>query len=1321
MSLLGYFLLLTAALCCTAAPASDGSCLRPERRESEELTGDWEKDSFPPGTTATYQCRPGYSRLGTIKIVCLEGRWQDVGRRGQCRKKSCGHPGDIPFGSFQLTEGESFVFGAIVEYSCDDGYQMVSKEKTRQCTANGWSNYPPHCEVRNCPPVEAEANVNVLSTSYDEEYSVGQVVRFECKDPNLKLEGASEIYCTSEGGWNLEPPKCVVIRCRPPTIDNGKVNEPKKGVYNNNDAIQITCNEGFSPRTSRDIKCTKDGWTPNPSCEEIFCSAYSSVTNGKLVGTKPSYKYGEEIKVECDDGYVLQTEPDKLRKCTSNGWSPSPVCVSKTCDRPYINHGSMYYNYNFPRRLGTSVDYRCERNYLSHQREYWGRIYCTDLGWNPEPKCSRQCANYKANVENADLINPQYDYMDGEKVQFRCKSTFQTPDVKTDGERTCLPNGEFTPAKCSRFCKAPELPDGKFRPIKNVFDLREVLQYECNKGFMTESRKLSSSASCLDRGWSEEPRCIPITCKQGHVSYNDGDVIKYTCPRGQRPESESGQCYYFGIHPPPKCLDITCTIPDTSNLILSPHQSSYQSGRRVSFSCKEGFVRDGSLESVCKKEGWNPPLPTCKEVKPQATDSPTDVNKNEEIKCTISEKANLIRKPTKLQYLQNDEVSLNCEEGFIRKGPKTTTCTANGWNPPLPTCDNEQEPLDPPTDDNKNQEKIIKCPHPYIPIHAEIKDRKEEYYTNDNVTMTCERGYKMNGSPVIRCIEGKWDTPPECIQLTQCRSQPKIDNGDITESSKKETYVTDDIVIFSCKRGFHLTGPEESMCVNGQWTAFPTCTENPCDAPPEVLHATVVDKKESFNHGERAKYECENGFRFSGTDSASCIMGRWTSPPNCVATSCPPPPKVKDSKIHGQSKQNYASGEKVTYICNPGFALERSLTGEVLCENTQWKNVPVCRKTGEQCDPPPVVQYGDTISFNKPFYKSGESVEYKCPEYYILKGNRVVRCLNGVWDEAPVCLEPCTAKEKEMKDNNIKLRWRPDPKLYSEHGDKIDFQCLNGYEAPPGTQMKITCEQGKLEYPKCFKAGFCVLDQPTMITRNIHYNVSTIVDNEQAITFQCIEGTIPETNLEAKCKSKMITYPKCTASKSCATPKIENAFLKTEPQDSYDSGSHIEFECKEDHVINGPINVKCENGQWTELPVCYRPCKISTADLTKSNIQLLPSDSNPDITHIHGTRFSVTCKSGFRRPNQAALGIECSDGKFRYPRCFSGKTCRIDQDELDENNLELDEVHDNEVYYEENESVHFQCKTGYYLKTRPIGKCSGETLIYPSCTAQSSV
>ncbi|XP_069824063.1 coagulation factor XIII B chain-like [Dendropsophus ebraccatus] len=551
--------------------------------------------------------------------------------------------------------------------------------------------------------------------------------------------------------------------------------------------------------------------------------------------------------------------------------------IGNKCGRPVLEHGYLLGSWfsGFHDQPGRTIRYECYSDYVSHDKSIWGSSTCTESGWNPEPKCSQFCS-YRANIfENAEPIDPQYVYLEGEKVRFQCKNDHQTPDGRIDGERTCLPDGDFTPVKCYKICKAPKLPDGKINPTKDRFEIGEILQYECNKGFMTESRNLIRTAQCLSEGWSEEPSCIPISCKYNRVSYKDGDVIQYTCPHEHKPESEFGQCYYYGWGPPP--------------------------------SCQEG-------------------------------------------------------KPVQTEVI-----------------------------------------------DNEKQEKRKKCPLPYHPIHAEIKDLKEAYYSNDDVTMTCDRGYKIHGSPVVRCIEGKWEQPPECIQLPLCKNPPRIENGDITESSKQDTYITSDTVTFGCTPGYHLSGPNQSTCLNGQWTALPTCTENPCSEPPEVTHATVIEEKKTFNHGEKATYKCENGFGFPGTDSASCVKGSWMNIPTCV--------------------------------------------------------------------------------------------------------------------------ELCTTMEKDMEENNIQLKGSMTKKVYSLHGEFIEFECKSGYEAPSVIEMNITCVHGKLNYPKCFNRGYCVLDKSAMITNNIYYNANSVLENGQRFRFQCNEGMIPKNNLEAKCEWRKINYPKCVTPK----------------------------------------------------------------------------------------------------------------------------------------------------------------------------------------------
>ncbi|XP_072276202.1 complement factor H [Pyxicephalus adspersus] len=332
MTLLGCLFVLIGVICCSAAPASEakpstGSCKAPPRFPDKELLGEWNTEYYDPGKRAQYNCRPGFIRLGSIQFVCSEGQWIPVGTSGQCKKKSCGHPGDIDFGTFELKKEEEFVFGAIVEYTCNDGYQMISKHRTRECTATGWSNHQPECEVRYCPPVQVDSNVNLLSTSYEEEYSVGQVIRFECKNAKQKLIGVSEIFCTSEGEWNEFPPTCEEISCRPPVINNGKVNNPRSR-YNDQETLDFSCNSGYKPSTSPQLTCTKNDWRPMPLCEEIVC--YPEFTkNGKVEYTKETYKEGETVALKCDEGYQIEHKPEELRICTAHGWSPSLKCISK--------------------------------------------------------------------------------------------------------------------------------------------------------------------------------------------------------------------------------------------------------------------------------------------------------------------------------------------------------------------------------------------------------------------------------------------------------------------------------------------------------------------------------------------------------------------------------------------------------------------------------------------------------------------------------------------------------------------------------------------------------------------------------------------------------------------------------------------------------------------------------------------------------------------------------------------------------------------------------------------------------------------------------
>ncbi|KAM4022041.1 coagulation factor XIII B chain-like isoform 4-T4 [Anomaloglossus baeobatrachus] len=552
-----------------------------------------------------------------------------------------------------------------------------------------------------------------------------------------------------------------------------------------------------------------------------------------------------------------------------------------------------------------------------------------------------------------------------------------------------------------------------------------------------------------------------------------------------------------------------------------------------------------------------------------------------------------------------------------------------------------------------------------------------------------------------------------------CQKPDNIKEAQLQGEWNEKTYPHGTVANYACLPGYTQDVLIKMACIEGLWWKIGKgqCTAEITCNPPNVVKGSVDAKKVVYKDGEEIDVNCDDGFvlQTEPDKPRKCTINGWEPVSTCVSKKCDKP-DIKNGYIYNGWYHRFPKnpGSFLEYRCNQNYLTpQKDYWERIECTNHGWSSEPKCLRIGDQCGAPPTVQFGDTIGIRKTSYKSNEYVEYKCPNFYLLKGEKIVRCLNGVWGEAPVCLEPCTAKEKNMDENNIQIRHRSDKKLYIVHGDTLEYACKPGYEAPPNTQMRFTCEHGKLGYPKCFRKGYCVLEQSTMLANNVHYNESTVLDNGQTIRFQCNDEMTPQRSLEATCTSGKLEYPKCTAARGCAAPEILNGRLKT-PKDSYDSGDYAEFECNDDYVKNSLKGPKCENGEWIDQPVCYSPCKVSSKALTDSNIHLLSSDI--DKSYTHGTELEVSCKTGYRRPNQPTFLIECNNGKFMYLRCFSGKTCRMDQDGLDINSLELDEVHNNEVYYGDGETITFKCKKGFlHPDPQPTGTCSKGELNYPRC------
>ncbi|XP_069823573.1 coagulation factor XIII B chain-like isoform X2 [Dendropsophus ebraccatus] len=647
----------------------------------------------------------------------------------------CGPPPDIRYGDIPSISKSVYRSGESVEYICLQYYTLNGNSVAR-CINGVWTNAPECLEP--CSVREKDMKENNLRVKWSPDSKLylphGDFLEFGCQS------GYEAPFGTEMRSYCL----------------HRKLNYPK---------------------------CFKRG----------FCELDQSAmfANNIHYSTSSIVDYGETIIFQCYEGTMAENNLEA--KCEL-GKITYPKCVpGKKCDIPTIKHGQMDHPYPYYYQIdpGRSLDYRCDKNYLSHQREYWGKIWCTDNGWNPEPKCSRQCSSIKAAFENADLINPQREYLEGETATFRCRYDYLTPNGRDNGERTCLPNGEFTPAKCSKICRAPELPNGKFIPKKDHFEFGEYLQYECNNGYMIKNRKLHSTAQCLSGGWSEMPSCIQIECTISDETnvlrspvkqtYRWQDQVSLSCEQGSIIKgSNIATCTPNGWNPPlPVCVEIECTISE--NFIWSPVKQIYREKDEVSLSCEQGFKIKGPSKTTCTANGWNPPLLLCVEIE-----------------CTISD--NFIRSPVKQIYREKDQVSLACKQGSKIEGSSTTTCNANGWNPPLPIC---------------------------IEIECTISDKtnlvrsplKQVYRGQEQVSLSCKQGSIIKGSNIATCTPNGWNPPlPVCVEI-ECTISENFKRTPV-----RQIYREKDQVSISCEQGFKIKGSSKTTCTANGWNPpLPIC------------------------------------------------------------------------------------------------------------------------------------------------------------------------------------------------------------------------------------------------------------------------------------------------------------------------------------------------------------------------------------------------------------------------------------------------------------------------------------------------------------------
>ncbi|XP_012662079.1 coagulation factor XIII B chain isoform X1 [Otolemur garnettii] len=624
-----------------------------------------------------------------------------------------------------------------------------------------------------------------------------------------------------------------------------------------------------------------------------------------------------------------------------------------------------------------------------------------------------------------------------------------------------------------------------------------------------------------------------------------------------------------------------CDFPPVENGRIAQYYYTFKSfyfpmsiDKKLSFFCLAGYTtKTGKQEerTTCTREGWSPE-PRCFK------------------KCTKPDLRHGYISDAKLLYKIQEKLRYGCASGYKTTGGKNEEeiqCLSDGWSSP-PACMKEHET----------------CLAPEL-YNGNYSTTQKIFQVKDKVQYECAPGFHTAGGKKMEeaeCTTYGWSLTPKCTKL-KCSSLRLIENGYF--HPVKQTYEEGDVVQFFCHENYYLSGSDLIQCYNFGWyPKSPVCEgrRNRCPPPPLPLNSKVQTYATTYRHGEIVHIECELNFEIQGSEEIRCENGKWTDPPKCIEgkekIACENPPSIENGAANLHSEVYY-NGDRVTYGCESGYHLRGS--NEITCRGGKWTLPPECVENNENCKPPSDVINGAVVDGLLASYTTGSSVEYRCNEYYLLRGSKTSHCEQGKWSSPPpVCLEPCTVNVDYMNRNNIEMKWKFEGKVL--HGDLIDFACKQGYALSPSTplsELSVQCNRGEVKYPLCVR--------------------------------------------------------KETKGRCASPPLIKNGVIISSPVETYENGSSIEYRCFDHHFLQGSREAYCLEGVWTTPPLCLEPCTLSFIEMENNNLLLKWNfDNRPHI--FHGEYIEFRCRGNTYTAESSIIGselrVQCNQGQLKYPRCI---------------------------------------------------------------------
>ncbi|XP_021233226.1 complement receptor type 1-like [Numida meleagris] len=910
------------------------------------------------GDTVVLDCEFRYSLEGSDTAMCQEdGSWDPP--LPLCQRSSCDDPPDVQNAVKARLAGNLFPVETVITYECKTGYEFspgVTMQHVSCLPDFTWSETPPPCERISCPNPATKRGMDVSFWDKKDVYVFGDRVRIIC-DPGYVFKDDANyvvLQCTNNGTWNRPAPECVPEpHCSKPVIDHGREVYRSKTDYSVGTQLRIECDEGYVLIAQELVTCQADGnWFPTlPYCQQV-CGPPPQGTHGLNINSTSSFfPYGYRVNYDCPPG--LSLIGDESIYCTSEDgvnleWSgPAPECRAVHCPTPVVEHGEMV-----PLRhtfpYGTSVSFYCKKGFALHGN---AESRCAADGiWQPDlPQCQPvKCPVPSSKEEDLEIFSNKEKYEFDESLHFSCKQSRDPAEILLT---TCSSDGSWMPPpSCKTFyvCK-------KIRQIQETFKCGIPLP---ELKTLLEVQKLYLEIQKLQK---------ELGAKRGHWWHNS--ALSVPCSLLSPRSAEGEQC--CRQRGPPACPPLPPPASPSPEIFCSP------------------VARP--LLAMWVLLGWMGPLLV---LQPAGSLAP-------EVRCPIPVIAHGRLNPAPKNFTSGSKAMLECDAGYVPAGGSTVWCLSSGrLQPRTPACIRGR------------------CPAPPAVDHA---DRRTSYelLVGSTVTYFCRHGYTLipGVSPTTTCLNNfTWSAIPALCQMVQCPS-PTIINGR-EMSAKQDKYSVGQQVEFQCDLGYMMWGSQRAQCwSDGTWKPPVPFCDKVCPPPPHITNGQHTGlRTDLFPYGMEVKYSCASGLSLIGDESIYCtsedgVNLTWSGPaPECRVVRCPRPVVAQGRMV--LPWHTFPYGMSVRFSCNEGFVLHGNAESRCAADGSWQPALPKCQPV--LC-PKPRVANGWLTSTDQTWYPANATVTFECHKGYqlsgdgedVFKGPWTATCLaDGNWTALPKCKKP---------------------------------------------------------------------------------------------------------------------------------------------------------------------------------------------------------------------------------------------------------------------------------------------------------------------------